>query len=152
IRLSSFTDKSAADVRRAYERLSSSGKLKGLVLDLRGNTGGVLDGAIDIVGMFVPKGTKVMETKGRLPQSGQEYRTSADPISLDLPLTVLINGSSASASEIVAGSLQDLDRAVLIGSKSFGKGLVQSTRPTPYNGILKVTVARYYIPSGRCIQ
>lgn len=152
IRLSSFTDKSAADVRRAYERLSSSGKLKGLVLDLRGNTGGVLDGAIDIVGMFVPKGTKVMETKGRLPQSGQEYRTTTDPVSLDLPLTVLINGSSASSSEIVAGSLQDLDRAVLIGSKSFGKGLVQSTRPTPYNGILKVTVARYYIPSGRCIQ
>lgn len=152
IRLNSFTVKSAADVKRAYERLSAKGKLKGLVLDLRGNTGGVLDGAIDIVGMFVPKKTKVLYTKGKLPQSMQEYYTEEEPLSLDLPLVVLINGSSASASEIVAGSLQDLDRAVLVGSKSFGKGLVQSTRPTPYNGIVKVTVARYYIPSGRCIQ
>lgn len=152
IRLTSFTDKSASDVKRAYERLSASGKLRGLVLDLRGNGGGVLDGAIDILGMFVPRQTRVLYTKGKLPESAQEYFTEDEPMSLDLPLAVLINGGSASASEIVAGALQDLDRAVLVGSKSFGKGLVQSTRPVPYNGIVKVTVARYYIPSGRCIQ
>lgn len=152
IRLQSFTAQSAEDVLRAYRRLTEKEPLKGLVLDLRGNTGGVLDDAIDIVGMFVPKGTRVLYTKGRLPQTTQEYFTDKDPVCPDLPLAVLINGNSASASEIVSGSLQDFDRAVLLGTKSFGKGLVQSTRPTPHNGLLKLTIARYYIPSGRCIQ
>lgn len=152
IRLNSFTTKSASDVRRAYQNLNSGDRMKSLILDLRSNAGGVMDGAIELLSMFVPKGTKVLYTKGRLPQTSQEYFTESEPLSLDLPLVVLINGGSASASEIVAGALQDLDRAVIMGTKSFGKGLVQSTLPTPYDGILKVTISRYYIPSGRCIQ
>lgn len=152
IRLNSFTDKSAKDVRNAYEALAKEATLKGLILDLRSNGGGVLDGAIDILGMFLPKGTEVLTTKGRLPQTAQSYKTTSEPLSTSLPLAVLINGGSASASEILGGTLQDLDRAVLVGSKSFGKGLVQTTRPVSYDGLLKVTVSRYYIPSGRCIQ
>lgn len=152
IRLATFTTRSAEDVKRAYEELNKEGKMKSLILDLRSNGGGVMEGAIDILSMFVPKGTKVLYTKGRLPQTSQEYYTEKDPIALDMPLVVMINGGSASASEIVAGALQDLDRAVLVGSKSFGKGLVQSTLPVPYDGILKVTISRYHIPSGRCIQ
>ena len=152
MRLSSFTDKSAADVRRAYGELSKSGDMKGLILDLRSNGGGVLDGAIDILSMFLPKGTEVLSTKGRQPQTRESYTTTDQPISTTIPLVVLINSGSASASEILAGALQDMDRAVLVGSKSFGKGLVQSTRPAGNQGILKVTISRYYIPSGRCIQ
>lgn len=152
IRLNSFTTKSAEDVRRAYAELNKEGKMKSLILDLRGNVGGVMGGAIDLLSMFVPKGTKVLYTKGRLPQTSQEYFTEQEPIDLEIPLVVMINGGSASASEIVAGALQDLDRAVIVGSKSFGKGLVQTTLPTPYDGILKLTTSRYYIPSGRCIQ
>lgn len=152
MRLSSFTDKSADDVRRAYEELSREGEMKGLILDLRSNGGGVLDGAIEILGMFLPKGTEVLSTKGRHPQVQQTYVTDLQPLSTTLPLVVLINSGSASASEIVAGALQDMDRAVLVGSKSFGKGLVQSTQPVGNQGILKVTISRYYIPSGRCIQ
>ncbi|MDD7438755.1 MAG: S41 family peptidase [Bacteroidales bacterium] len=152
IRLASFTTRSAEDVKRAYNELNKEGKMKGLILDLRSNGGGVMEGAIDILSMFVPKGTKVLYTKGRLPQTSQEYFTEKEPIALDMPLVVMINGGSASSSEIVAGALQDLDRAVLVGSKSFGKGLVQSPLPVPYDGILKVTISRYHIPSGRCIQ
>lgn len=154
IRLSGFTVHSAEDVRRAFDQLTkqSKGKLSSLILDLRSNGGGILDGAIDILGMFVPKGTKVLYTKGRLPETSKEYYTETEPIAPNMPLAVLINGSSASSSEILAGALQDLDRAVLIGTKSFGKGLVQTTLPLPYNTILKVTISRYYIPSGRCIQ
>ena len=152
IRLSSFTEKSADDVRRAYRELSKDAPLKGLILDLRSNGGGVLDGAIEILGMFLPKGTEVLTTRGKLPETTQSYKTTTEPISTTLPLAVLINGGTASASEILAGTLQDLDRAVLIGSKSFGKGLVQTTRPVSYGGILKVTISRYYIPSGRSIQ
>lgn len=152
IRLNSFTTKSAEDVRRAYAELNKGGKMKSLILDLRGNVGGVMGGAIELLSMFVPKGTKVLYTKGRLPQTSQEYFTEQEPIDLEIPLVVMINGGSASASEIVAGALQDLDRAVIVGTKSFGKGLVQTTLPTPYDGILKVTTSRYYIPSGRCVQ
>lgn len=152
IRLNSFTTKSAEDVRRAYAELNKRGKMKSLILDLRGNGGGVMGGAIELLSMFVPKGTKVLYTKGRLPQTSQKYFTEQEPIDLEIPLVVMINGGSASASEIVAGALQDLDRAVIVGSKSFGKGLVQTTLPTPYDGILKLTTSRYYIPSGRCIQ
>lgn len=152
IRLSSFTDKSAQDVRQAYERLQKQQKLKGLILDLRSNSGGVLDDAIKILSMFVPEKTMVLYTEGKLPETSQKYYTAAETVDTKLPLVVLINGGSASASEIVAGTIQDLDRGVLIGSKSFGKGLVQSTRPLPYDGVLKVTISRYHIPSGRCIQ
>ena len=125
---------------------------KGLIIDLRGNGGGILQEAVKIVSMFVPKGTEVVRTKGRAATQENVFRTANDPILPDLPLAVLINGNSASAAEIVAGSLQDLDRAVLIGQKSFGKGLVQTTRPLGYNTLLKLTTAKYYIPSGRCIQ
>ena len=152
IRLSSFTSKSADDVRKAYEEISKDRPLKSLILDLRSNGGGVLDGAIDILGMFLPKGTEVLTTKGKLPQTTQSYKTTGEPNALNLPLAVLINGGTASASEILSGTLQDLDRAVLVGSKSFGKGLVQTTRPVSYDGLLKVTISRYYIPSGRSIQ
>ena len=152
IRLSSFTSKSAEDVLNAYRELTKEGPLKSLILDLRSNGGGVLDGAIDILGMFLPKGTEVLTTKGKLPQTTQSYKTTSEPIAPTLPLAVLINGGTASASEILSGTLQDLDRAVLVGAKSFGKGLVQTTRPVSYDGLLKVTISRYYIPSGRSIQ
>ena len=113
---------------------------------------GLLESAVDIVGNFVPKGTEVLRTRGRDKASEKIYKTTSTPIFPDIPLAVLIDGASASASEITAGALQDLDRAVLVGSRSYGKGLVQSTRPLPYDGLLKVTIAKYYIPSGRLIQ
>ena len=152
IRLGSFTDKSYGDLRKAFEVLNKEGKMRRLILDLRSNGGGVMGPAIDILGLFVPKGTKVLYTEGRQPTTSKEYFTEHDPIALDMPLTVLINEGSASASEIVAGALQDLDRAVLIGEKSFGKGLVQTALRLPQDGLLKITISRYYIPSGRCIQ
>ncbi len=122
------------------------------MLDLRGNGGGLLEQAVDIVGNFVPKGTEVLRTRGRDSSTEKIYKTTHTPIFPDIPLAVLIDGGSASAAEITAGALQDLDRAVLLGSRSFGKGLVQSTLQLPYDGLLKVTVAKYYIPSGRLIQ
>ena len=122
------------------------------MLDLRGNGGGIVEGAIQIVGFFVPKGTQVLQMRGRDKMSERTYKTTVDPMDTEIPLAVLIDGSSASASEITAGALQDLDRAVIIGNRSFGKGLVQSTRSLPYDGMLKVTIAKYYIPSGRLIQ
>ena len=139
-------------MRTAIEKLRTQDTLRGLILDYRGNGGGILQEAVKIVSMFVPKGTEVVRTKGRAATQENVFRTANDPILPDLPLAVLINGNSASAAEIVAGSLQDLDRAVLIGQKSFGKGLVQTTRPLGYNTLLKLTTAKYYIPSGRCIQ
>ena len=152
IRHSDFTEGCYEEMRAAIERLRTERPLKGLVLDYRSNGGGIMQEAVKILGMFVPKGTEVVSTKGRSEDSKQVFRTDTEPILADLPLTVLINGNSASAAEIVAGSLQDLDRAVLIGQKSFGKGLVQTTRPLGYNTLLKLTTAKYYIPSGRCIQ
>ena len=152
IRHSDFTEGCYEEMRAAVERLRKEGELKGLVLDYRSNGGGIMQEAIKILGMFVPKGTEVLSTKGRSEDSKQVFRTSSEPVLPDLPLVVLVNGSSASAAEIVAGALQDLDRAVLIGQRSFGKGLVQSTRPLGYNTMLKLTTAKYYIPSGRCIQ
>lgn len=151
INLSSFTDKSAADVKNAFQTLKKQG-IKSLVLDLRQNGGGVLEDAIQIVNMFIPKGTVVLTTKGKLKQWDRTYRTTIEPMDVDIPIAVLVDRGSASASEIVAGSLQDLDRAVLIGEKTYGKGLVQTTRQIPYDGSLKVTTSKYYIPSGRCIQ
>ena len=152
IYLKSFTDKSAQEVKEAFLDLRDNHHIKQLVLDLRNNGGGVLESAVQIVGMFVPKGSVVLSTKSKHPQMDRTYRTSSEPIDTVMPLAVLINGNSASASEIVSGSLQDMDRAVLVGQRSYGKGLVQSTRDLPYNGSLKVTISKYYIPSGRCIQ
>lgn len=149
--LTSFTDKSASDVREAIITLKNKGA-KAMILDLRGNTGGLLDQAVEIVNLFVPRGSKVVSTKGKVKQSDKEYTATKNPIVPDMPLAVLIDRGSASASEIVSGALQDLDRAVLIGERSFGKGLVQSVRDLAYNTKLKVTTGKYYIPSGRCIQ
>lgn len=152
IRVTQFIEQTGKDVREALESFKKDPAVKQIVLDLRGNGGGLLEQAVDIVGNFVPKGTEVLRTRGRDAKSEKIYKTTHTPIFPDMPLAVLIDGGSASASEITAGSLQDLDRAVLVGSRSFGKGLVQSTMQLPYDGLLKVTVAKYYIPSGRLIQ
>lgn len=152
IKLTSYMEKSPQEVRRALEQFKANPEVKGVVLDLRGNGGGLVESAVEIVGFFVPKGTEVLRMKGREQGNDRIYRTTKKPIMPDMPLAVLIDGGSASASEITAGALQDLDRAVLIGSRSFGKGLVQSTRPLPFDGLLKVTTQKYYIPSGRLIQ
>ena len=151
IYLSSFTDTSAGEVKRALQDLKKRG-ITSLVLDLRSNGGGILEQAVQIVNLFVPKGVEVLSTRGRNKKMDKIYKTTQEPVDVKMPLAVLIDGGTASSSEIVAGALQDLDRAVIIGSRSYGKGLVQSTRPLPYNGMLKVTIARYYIPSGRLIQ
>ena len=150
IRHSDFTEGCYEEMRAAIDRLRAEGELKGLVLDYRSNGGGIMQEAVKILSLFVPRGTVVVTTRGRNEQ--RDYRTEAEPILPDLPLAVLVDGSTASSSEIVAGALQDLDRAVLIGQRSFGKGLVQATRPLGYNTMLKLTTAKYYIPSGRCIQ
>lgn len=152
IALSSFTSDSGKDILHALEKMQQEGTLKGLVLDLRGNGGGVLQSAIEILGYFLPKGSLALEVKGRDASANASYRTSSQPIAKDIPIVVMISDTSASASEIVAGALQDNDRAVIVGEKSFGKGLVQSTLNTPGMGLLKLTTARYYIPSGRSIQ
>ncbi|MDR1644448.1 MAG: S41 family peptidase [Tannerellaceae bacterium] len=152
IYLKGFTDKSAQEVKAAFEDLLKNHHIKSLILDLRNNGGGVLESAVQIVNLFVPKGKEVVSTKGKIPQWDRIYRTSAEPIDTLMPLAILINGASASAAEIVSGALQDMDRAILVGQRSYGKGLVQSPRDLPYNGSLKVTVSKYYIPSGRCIQ
>lgn len=149
IYLTNFTDKSAVDVRNAIIELKNKGA-QSLILDLRGNSGGLLDQAVEIVNYFVPKNSKVVSTKGKVKQWDKEYTAAKNPIAPDLPLAVLIDRGSASAAEIVSGALQDLDRAVLIGERSFGKGLVQTVRDLAYNTKLKVTTAKYYIPSGRC--
>ena len=126
--------------------------MRKLIIDLRSNGGGLVSEAVNIAGLFVPRHTHIVSTKGLQPQSHQEYVTSNEPLLPDLPLMVLINSASASASEILAGALQDLDRAIVVGERSYGKGLVQSLRPLPHNTYLKVTTAKYYIPSGRCVQ
>lgn len=151
LKLNSYIDRSPAEVADALDSLSAAG-LKSLILDLRGNGGGLVNSAVDILGNFLPKGTEALRTRGRDNTENKVYKTSIRPRFPDLPLVVLIDGGSASSSEITAGALQDLDRAVLVGSRSFGKGLVQSTLQLPYDGVLKVTTAKYYIPSGRLIQ
>ncbi|MGX8690559.1 MAG: S41 family peptidase [Bacteroidaceae bacterium] len=151
ILLESFTENCSRSVMQALVELKESGA-KGIILDLRGNGGGLLQEAVDIVGLFVPKGTLLVETRGKIPQASAKYITQRNPIDETIPVVVLTDDQSASASEIVAGSLQDLDRAVIVGTRTFGKGLVQTTRMLPFNGTLKVTTAKYYIPSGRCIQ
>lgn len=149
--LSSFTENSAKDFKKAFIELKQKGA-KSLIIDLRDNGGGSLSEAVDIVNLYVPKGQEIVVTKGKLRQAQGSYKTQNEPVDTQIPLAILVNGSTASASEIVSGSLQDLDRAVIIGARTFGKGLVQTIRPLPYNGTLKVTTSKYYIPSGRCIQ
>ncbi len=152
VQLNEFTDKAATEFKAAVNRMVKSDSISALVIDLRDNGGGIIDEAIKIVGYFVPKGTEVVSTKGKITSTERVYKTTTEPIYPDMKLAVLTNRASASASEIVAGAMQDLDRAVLIGERTFGKGLVQNIRPISYDGHLKITTAKYYIPSGRCIQ
>ena len=151
INLSGFTENCSREVRRAFLDLKQKG-MKSLVFDLRGNGGGSESEAVSIVNMFVPKGKLIVSNRGKLQRSNHEYRTTVEPIDTVMPIVVLVDGNSASASEITCGSLQDLDRAVVLGTRTFGKGLVQMTMDLPYNTALKLTTAKYYIPSGRCIQ
>ena len=151
ILMTKFTEGVGQAVRDGYHTLKAQG-MKRLVLDLRSNGGGVMGEAVNIVSLFVPKGSVVVTSKGKAKGSVQEYETTTDPVDLDIPVVVLVDSGSASASEIVSGALQDLDRATVIGTRTYGKGLVQSIRPLPYDGQLKVTTAKYYTPSGRCVQ
>jgi len=151
IKLSGFTPSASAEVRNNFNTLKEKGMQK-LIFDLRGNGGGLLMEAVHIVNLFVEKNQKVVETKGRIVEENREYRTVYDPLDLKIPVVVLIDGGSASASEIVAGSLQDLDRAVIVGETSFGKGLVQRTFDLKYGTKMKLTISKYYTPSGRCVQ
>ena len=151
INLSGFTENCSREVRRAFLDLKQKG-MKSLVFDLRGNGGGSESEAVSIVNMFVPKGKLIVSNRGKMQRSNHEYRTTVEPIDTVMPIVVLVDGNSASASEITSGALQDLDRAVVLGTRTFGKGLVQMTMDLPYNTALKLTTAKYYIPSGRCIQ
>ncbi len=152
LRLSGFTQKASSEVRETILNLKKQQPLKGLIIDLRGNGGGLLNEAVDIAGLFVEKGELIVSTKGKSPEQTTVHRTRTAPLEPDLPLVILVNEGSASASEIVAGAMQDLDRGLVIGQRTFGKGLVQNVVPLVYNTQLKLTIAKYYIPSGRCIQ
>lgn len=152
VKLERFARGAAGEVRRAVKDLQKTGELRGLVLDLRDNPGGLLDAAVEISQLFVPQGSVIVSTRGRQPQSQRVYRSKAAPIAPDVPLVVLMNEYSASASEIVAGAIQDLDRGAIVGVPSFGKGLVQIIKPLSYNTSLKMTTSKYYTPSGRSIQ
>lgn len=152
ILLSQFTDKAADEVKTAFLELKNNHKIKALILDLRNNPGGLINQAVKITNLFIPKDIEVVSTKGKMKQFDDSYKSDEEPLDLQIPLIVLVNSNTASASEIVSGALQDLDRAVIVGTRTFGKGLVQATRETSYKGHLKVTTAKYYIPSGRCIQ
>lgn len=147
-----FTTNSSQEFLAALDKMVQTNGIKRLIIDLRGNGGGLIDEAIQIVGFFVPKETEVVSTKGQIERSNHTYTTQTSPIFPNMPLVVLVNGQSASASEIVAGALQDLKRATIVGERTFGKGLVQNIRPIAYGGHLKVTTSKYYLPSGRCIQ
>lgn len=149
--LTQFSESAARDLKKAVTELAGAPGIKGMVLDLRGNGGGLLEGAVQTAGLFVPKGTEILRTRGRQVEE-RIYRTTQQPVAPGIPLVVLVDGHTASSSEIVSGALQDLDRAVIMGERTFGKGLVQSTRPLPFDDVLKITTARYYIPSGRLIQ
>jgi len=151
VQLSDFTLDAGMEVKNAVTSLKDQGA-KSIILDLRGNPGGLLTEAVNVTGLFIPKGKHVVATKGKIPENTTNYPTKDAPVDTNIPVAVLINRGSASASEIVAGTLQDYDRAVIIGEKSYGKGLVQVSRPLSYNSQLKVTTAKYYTPTGRCIQ
>ena len=146
-----FTENVSGELRTKFQELKKQG-MKRLVLDLRGNGGGLMNEAINIVSLFVPKGSLVVSSKGNTEDSLREYKTTTEPVDTEIPIIVMIDSGSASSSEIVSGALQDMDRAVIMGKRSYGKGLVQSIRPMPYNGQMKVTTAKYYTPSGRCVQ
>lgn len=148
---SGFTDNVSREIRNAYTRLKEQGMTR-LVLDLRGNGGGLLDEAVRIVSLFVPSGSLIVTAKGADPENIREYRTSTAPVDTEIPIIVLVDSGSASASEIIAGAIQDMDRGTIMGRRTFGKGLVQSILPLPFNGQLKITTAKYYTPSGRCVQ
>jgi len=152
IKLVSFTQEAAREVKDAFVNLKTNNELHGVILDLRGNGGGLLQEAVDITNIFVDKGTLVVSTKGKLPNKNYAYKTTNIAVDRDIPLVVLVDNASASASEIVAGAIQDIDRGVIVGQRTFGKGLVQNVVPLSYNSSAKITVAKYYIPSGRCIQ
>lgn len=152
ILLNDFTEQASLEVKGAVKELISQHQITSLIIDLRNNGGGLIDEAVKIMGYFVPKGTEIVSTRGKSAYSMHTYRTTLEPIFPDMKLTVLINSSSASASEILAGAVQDLDRGIIVGERSFGKGLVQNIRPISYGGHVKITTAKYYIPSGRCIQ
>jgi len=151
ISLDKFTDECDKDVKEALLKLKEEGA-KSIIIDLRGNGGGIVSSAVNIAGMFLPKNTDVVDMKGRSPQGYRKYFTQNDPIDTEIPIAVLINSASASASEILSGAFQDLDRAVVIGQRSYGKGLVQVTRPVADSALVKITISKYYTPSGRCIQ
>ncbi len=152
IKQTGFTNDAGKEVRDALDELKKTGKIKGVILDLRGNPGGLLHEAVNVVNCFVDRGQLVVNTRGKVKEWDKEYRTLDAGLELEMPLVVLTSRGSASASEIVAGTIQDLDRGVIIGQRSFGKGLVQNTRPLTYNTQMKITIAKYYTPSGRCIQ
>lgn len=152
IGLTTFNEKSYTKVREALEKMKAENGINSVILDLRSNGGGLMESAIQIVGIFVDKGTEVLVTRGKGDMNNKVYKTTVKPVDTKIPVAILIDESSASSSEIVTGAMQDLDRAVIVGNRSYGKGLVQSTRQIPYDGLLKVTIAKYYIPSGRCIQ
>jgi carboxyl-terminal processing protease len=152
IKLTSFTQTAGAEVKQAFLKLREKGDLKGVIIDLRGNGGGLLNEAVDIVNIFVDHGQEVVTTKGKLPDKNHTYKTTNPAVDMNIPLAIVVDGQSASASEILSGAIQDLDRGLIIGRRTFGKGLVQNVVPLSYNAQMKVTVAKYYIPSGRCIQ
>jgi len=152
INLTTFTQNASKNIAKAFRELRNEDELEGLVLDLRSNGGGLLSEAVDILGLFIPNGTPVVSTKAKVRERDQNYSTRRLPIDTDLPLIVLVNNRSASASEIVSGSIQDLDRGVIMGQRTYGKGLVQNHQEVGYNSRIKVTISKYYIPSGRCIQ
>lgn len=152
ILLTSFTEDCSGEIKKAYNQLAETGKLKGLILDLRGNPGGLLYESVNIANFFIEKGEVIVKTRGRVQEWEKSYKGLNQALSIDIPLAILVNSGSASASEIVAGAIQDFDRGVIIGQRTFGKGLVQTTRNISYNSKIKVTTAKYYTPSGRCIQ
>ena len=152
IKLTGFTQNAGKEMRQAFVKLKEGNDLKGIILDLRGNGGGLLNEAVDIANLFVERGQEIVSTKGKMADKNSTHRTMNPPVDLSIPLVVLVDRSSASASEILAGSIQDLDRGVILGQRTFGKGLVQNVVPLSYNAQMKLTVAKYYIPSGRCIQ
>ncbi len=151
INLSTFSGTPSKDFKKAFLDLKKQGATS-LVIDLRGNGGGLLDEAVEIANYFLPRGKVIVTTKGKIKQASNTYKTLREPLDLNIPIAVLVNSGTASASEILSGSLQDLDRAVVVGSRTFGKGLVQVPRSLPYGGMMKVTTSKYYIPSGRCVQ
>lgn len=151
INLSTFSGTPSKDFKKTFLKLKKEG-ITSLVIDLRGNGGGRLEEAVEIANFFLPRGRVIVTTKGKTKQASNTYKTLREPLDLDIPITVLVNGATASASEILSGAFQDFDRAVIVGSRTFGKGLVQTTRPLPYGGVMKLTTSKYYIPSGRCVQ